>query len=154
MKTTLLCIILFITVSCSKSDDDNVATPTPITPVVIIKGLDGIDFNTLTSYFNSFTNANDWATFASTYVANLNINPNIDFSKFDVVVCVDSLRTQGGYDIAINSIIENEQNIVVTVQNVVNGNASLIPTRPFIIAEIPKTNKPIAIHWNPPTTNK
>jgi hypothetical protein len=67
----------------------------------------------------------------------------IDFNIYQVIASFDQPRTTGGYDISINSIIENQYNIVVQVSRTGSGNATQMPTRPYHIVKFLKSTKPV-----------
>ena len=58
-------------------------------------------------------------------------------------MCVDEQRYSTGYSIGFNSIIEYEDEIVVSLNYIGNGFGGAQPSRPLVIAKIPKTTKPI-----------
>lgn len=68
---------------------------------------------------------------------------NINFSNFIVIAVFDKVYGNGGHSIDITEIIEDETHTFVTVENILNGNATSIMTQPFHIVKIPKNNKTI-----------
>lgn len=143
MKTLILSFVLLISIGCNKNDDENSFEPQTIEPVLISNGQGGVVISDTNKYSTSFTTEASWLSFKTSHILNTSFNPSIDFSQFDVIVCVDASRTTGGYDISIASITEYQNNIVVDVQYIGSGDATQMPTRPFIIVKIPKKTKPI-----------
>jgi hypothetical protein len=74
---------------------------------------------------------------------NLN-ETNIDFSKFVVLAIFDEVKVSGGYSISIKGILENQDNLTVTVQHTAPaGYAYAVMTQPYCIVKIPVTTKEI-----------
>ncbi|MBF4471197.1 protease complex subunit PrcB family protein [Flavobacterium sp. HJJ] len=68
---------------------------------------------------------------------------NIDFSKYTVIAIFDKIYGNGGHSIDITNIAEHQNNIIVTVANLLTGDVTSVMTQPFHIVKIPKTTKPI-----------
>src|SRR5690606_41552313 len=68
---------------------------------------------------------------------------DIDFSQYLVIAVFDEIYSNGGHTIDIIKIVENEVNIIITVDKLLNGDASSVITQPYHIIKIPKTEKPI-----------
>lgn len=133
--------------SCSNSDDS--FTPQNIIPTLIAQG----------SLFSTYSNNNlannivinsdpEWNGF----ISNMN-NPNnlsmtfsetnIDFNNFTIIAVFDQPRPTGGYEITINNIIENYDNVTVNIIHNGNGDATQMPTHPYYIVKTPKITKPV-----------
>jgi hypothetical protein len=68
----------------------------------------------------------------------------IDFSQWTVIVSFDKVEMTGGHSINYSSIVENQANIVATIEQVhPEGPATTVITQPYIVVKIDKTNKPI-----------
>lgn len=68
---------------------------------------------------------------------------NINFQTHIIIAVFDELRGNPGWIIEIESIIENENNIVVDVINLNPGSIQSSMRQPYQIVRIPITNKPI-----------
>jgi len=68
---------------------------------------------------------------------------NIDFNNYTIIAVFDKIYGNGGHSIDITNIIEHQNNINVTVANLLTGDATAVMTQPFHIVKIPKTTKPI-----------
>ena len=69
---------------------------------------------------------------------------NIDFSKFMVLAIFDEVKGSGGFSISIKEILENQDNLTVTVQQTApTGSAFAVMTQPYCIVKIPGTTKKI-----------
>ena len=68
---------------------------------------------------------------------------NIDFSNFQVIAVFDKAYINGGWSIDITSIIENENNLTVNIDNLQSGDLTQISIQPFHIIKISTTNKEI-----------
>ena len=72
---------------------------------------------------------------------------NIDFSKFIVLAIFDEVKVSGGYSINIPGILENQDNLTVTVQQTApTGSAYAVMTQPYCIVKIPITAKKITFN--------
>jgi hypothetical protein len=149
MKTLFLSLVLLFSISCNKIDDENSFEPQTITPVLIGKG-------DLLSAFSSnpvqqniiITNTTEWNNF----IVGMN-NPNnlsknfseinVDFNNFQIIAVFDNIKQTGGFSIDITNVVENPNNIVVTIKHLLTGGDNTIITQPFHIVKIPKTIKPI-----------
>ncbi|MDR2407214.1 MAG: protease complex subunit PrcB family protein [Bacteroidales bacterium] len=70
----------------------------------------------------------------------------IDFSRDQVIAIFDILKVNGGWSINITDIMEYENKIVITIQNVETGDSTVVITRPYYIVKIPITGKNIVFH--------
>ncbi|MEI6142230.1 MAG: protease complex subunit PrcB family protein [Mariniphaga sp.] len=69
---------------------------------------------------------------------------DIDFSKFIVLAIFDEVKGSGGYSITIKGILENQDNLTVTVlQTSPTGSSLAVMTQPYCIVKIPVTTKKI-----------
>lgn len=140
-KSIILTFIsMFFLLSCS---NDNTFTPQNITPILIGKG---IHSGSATQSNIVITNDLDWQqlmNLLTTENTNNFSETNIDFNKFQLIVSIDSVRPDTGYSISISNIIENSNNILVTVSSVNNGNGFTVFSQPFEIVKIPKSTKPV-----------
>lgn len=135
--------------SCSNNDDE------PFTPVNIEFNVIGsgnlaapvsVDISPDNYIIN---NQNDW----SILINKMNsINPDttnefttttINFQTHMIIAVFDELRGNPGWLIKIESIVENENNIVVNVINLNPGSIQSAMRQPYQIVRIPITNKPI-----------
>lgn len=146
MKKLVVVFFAILSLSCS---DDSLPIPAAsltITPVLIDKGLIfNANYNG-TQHGEVIVNQSDWDNFRNNYwvdgitVAEAN---NINFNTQMILLVFDSPRTTGGYDAVINSISENNLNIMVQVAYSGNGDATQLPTRPYHFVKIPKSTKPV-----------
>ena len=58
---------------------------------------------------------------------------DIDFSQYLIIAVFDEIYNNGGHSIDIVSILENENNISVKIDNLMTGDASSVITQPFHI---------------------
>ncbi len=66
---------------------------------------------------------------------------NIDFDQYQVIAIFDQIYGSGGHSIDIKKITENETNVIVKVENLLNGDDTLVITQPFHIVKISKSEK-------------
>ncbi len=144
MKTLILTFIsFFMLLSCNNSDDS--FSPQNITPILI--GKNSIS-NPSTPLQNSLiTNQAQWDILLSTMNSVNNVSNNftessIDFNNFDIVAVFRNPISNSSSTVDITSIVETENQRVVTVQNLIDG-VSADVAQPFHIVKIPKSTKPI-----------
>ena len=58
-----------------------------------------------------------------------------------IIAVFDKIYGNGGHSIDIIKITENENKVIVTIENILGGDATSIMTQPFHIVKIPKTDK-------------
>ena len=143
MKTLILSLVFFLILSCSKSDDS--FKPQNITPVLIGKGI--LTGNNIYSEQNFvISNFSDWQILlnnfnaSDTAITTTFSNTNIDFNNYQLLVAIDVENSSTTID--ITNVIENENNISVTVQNLQLGLTDDI-AKPFHIVQIPISTKPV-----------
>lgn len=143
MRAIFLILVLLITSSCSKNDNEFL--PIEITPTLISKGYFFNSNYNPTRHNLIFNDSDEWEDF----IANIwLVNPvpseaNVDFNTYQVIAVIDEPRPNGGHSIDIISITENAENIIVVVDKLLNGDATTIPTRPYHFVKIPISNKEI-----------
>lgn len=145
MKTIILSLVLFLTLSCSTNERENSFAPQTITPVLIGKGW--LNYNTIYTKQNIvITNNNDWQTLLSNFnLINNNITAtftttNVDFNDYQIIVAIDAKNSSTSID--VTNIVENANNIVSTIQNLQIGITQDV-ANPFHIVKIPKSTKPV-----------
>jgi len=144
MKTSILFLILFFTLSCS-NDDDLVVLPQTIFPTQIIKG--HLNYNN--TYGNEnivISNTVDWQTLMNNFSTIGVINntafseTNIDFQNYVILFVIEVKNSTTTLD--ITNIQENANNITVDVENLQVGLTTDV-AHAFHIVKIAKTTKPI-----------
>ncbi len=133
--------------SCSNSNDESTSNvTTSITPVLISKGAVFNSNYNLAQHGEVIDTQTAWDNFRNNYwtggltLAEAN---NVNFSTEMIVLVFDSQRTTGGYDALINTVTENNLNIIVQVSYTGSGDATQMPTRPYHFVKIPKSTKPV-----------
>jgi len=149
MKTLILSFVLFISIGCNKNDDENSFEPQTIEPVLIGKGdlLTAFSSNPLQQNI-IITNKTEWDNFIvgmnnPNNLSNNFTEINIDFNNFQIIAVFDNVKQTGGFSIDITNVVENPNNIVVTIKHLFTGGDNTIITQPYHIVKIPKTSKPI-----------
>lgn len=136
-------MLLFLTLSCNKNDDENNFTTQTITPVLIGKGIhsgNAVQSNLV------ITNQTDWLQLMNSLTTENTNNfteTNIDFNNFMLLVSIDGIRPDTGYSIDISNVIENPTNLTATVSIVNSGSGFTVLSQPFHIIKIPKSTKPV-----------
>lgn len=152
MKKIFLYILIILNFSCTDNDDTIRLTPfvpITITPSLIGKGnLRGSGFENIPQQNTIILNNVEWdqlkAQMDSFNVVSTNFSEtNIDFNNYLIIAVFDQIYGNNGHSIDITNIVEYENNIVVTVENLQTGNSQSTITQPYHIVKIPKTTKPI-----------
>ena len=147
-KSSLLSFILFfVLLSCSKSNDAPTATFTPQNiPFTLIGKNYMFNPTNIPQQNTIITNQAQWTNLLN------QMNPviwdpftttTIDFTTDILIASIDNgERPHTGYTIAINSITENQNSIVVNVSANSSPNGYTVFTQPYHIVKIPKQTKP------------
>ena len=119
-------LVLFLSLSCNSNDDNNNVgfVPQTITPSLIGKG----------ELFVPYNNIN--------VQQNINITNQSDWNNFEIIAIFDNVKPTGGNSVDITSIIENVDNISITIQRLQSGDATVV-TQPFHIVKVPISSKPL-----------
>ena len=73
-------------------------------------------------------------------------NVPVDFSKEMVIACFDEVREHSGYDIFINYVIEETDNLIIDVEKTVVDEETIVMTaiqQPYYIIKMSKLDKRI-----------
>ena len=145
MKKIILALLVLLNISCSTSDDTNDFEPKTITPVLIGKGdLNGSEG--IPQQNSVITNDIDWKNL-KTQIGTYNVSTlkenTINFNDFQIVVVFDKVYGNGGHSIDITNVIENSNNIKITIEHLLTGGAAAVIPQPYHIIKIPKSTKPI-----------
>ena len=152
MKTLILSLFIILTLSCNNNDNEsqtNVPTPIP-TPTTIISTLVGkgsTSHPTPPLQNTLIINQAQWDAILNTMNAVNNVSndfteTNIDFNNFDVIAVFRNPLSNSASTVDIISIVENQTERVVTVQNLTNGIAQDV-AQPFHIVKVVKSTKPV-----------
>ncbi len=146
-KTIILIVSIFFIVSCNNNETDTTFQPVEIIPTLIGKGSlsgnEGISQSNLV-----IQNQTDWQNLMNQMDSNGNFTDtfsetDIDFENFMIIAIFDQVHGNDGWTIDIINITENENNIVITIDNLETGGLGGVITQPFHIVKISISNKPI-----------
>lgn len=146
-KLIYILFIAILTSNCSSTDQNEQTTV--VTPTLVAKGsLFGSGNENITEQNLVISNSNDWNALTNQMsTSNIYNFPEIDFLNYKVIAVFDAVKMQGGFSIKVNSIIETDNAILVSVikETAIDdtGNAVLWIEQPFHIVKIPQTSKPI-----------
>jgi len=148
MKTLILSLVIFISLSCSNTTDDNSSTTvieTPITPTLIGKSSISNPSTPLQNVL--ITNQLQWDSLLLSMNEVNNVSSsftetNINFSNYDIVAAFRNPISNSGSSVDITNIVENQTQRLVTIQYLTNGFNSNI-AQPFHIVKLPKSSKPV-----------
>ncbi|MEN8125874.1 MAG: protease complex subunit PrcB family protein [Bacteroidota bacterium] len=142
-----IAVIHILLISCINKDDNNELNQIEFTTIgqgnLYGNGRENIveqnlvvsnenDWNELINKMNSVNNVSNGFT-----------KSNIDFSNFTVLAVFDEIKTSGGHSIDMIKIVENDTEIIVTIDHILPGIATTIMTQPYHIVKISKNNKTI-----------
>lgn len=143
-KTLLIAILSMALINCG-SDDNNNESFTP----------QNIDFTTIAQNVMSasitieqqnmvITNSTDWNQLLELLNQDWSFSEtDIDFDTFQVIASIDEERGHTGHWVEITEIIENENNITVTLSTGEYDSGYTAICRPYHIVKIPKSDKPV-----------
>lgn len=145
-KTLILSLVLFLTISCNNSVEENSFTSQTITPTLIGKGSLMGSENILPQNV-VYYNISGWNTILNSIdqfrLAQFTETTNVDFNNFQLIAVFDNVYPSPTYDVSITNITENENSIVVTVTKTLNPSDATIVDQKFHIVKIPKSTKPV-----------
>jgi hypothetical protein len=145
MKSLLLTFVLLLTFACSDDDGNSTTEPQSITPQLVGKGYLGSSTNFTVENRVITTNAQWQDLLVQMEEAREGITQNfvettINFSEYQIVAAY--ITGSSGTTIDITAVVENENNITITLENLRKG-ATQDVTHPFHIIKIPRSSKPI-----------
>jgi hypothetical protein len=146
MKTLILTMLLILTLSCSKNNEENSFTPKTIIPTLIGKGDLGASENispqNTVIYDN--TNWNNILNSLQSYtLQQFTETTDVDFTNFQLIAVFDTLYPSPVYHVNITNITENLNNIVVSYEKIFAPSPISEYAQSFIIVKIPKSTKPL-----------
>ena len=142
-KIFLIAILSMALINCSSDGNNESFTPQNIDFTTIgqcvITSLMTVEQQNMV-----ITNQTDWNQFLESFPHAAEISEtDIDFNTFQVIASVDEERPNTGYWLEITEIIENENNITVTILNEEYDSGYEALSRPYHIVKIPKSDKPV-----------
>jgi len=139
----LLTIIIGLLISCNEKDDDLGV----IKFTLIGQGnLYGDGQEKISKQNLTILDSNSWKELMIKMNTVNNVSDgfseiDIDFANFIVIAVFDKVYGNGGHSIDITKITENENEVIVSIENILKGNITSVVTQPYHIVKIPKTNK-------------
>ena len=153
-KIFLISILSMALINCSSDDSNNESfTPQNIDFETIGQGQIITIINTEEEQNNIvITNESDWNQLVEELFFRMEEFPDlgaeelpteIDFNTFQVIVSVDEVRPSLSNWLKITNIIENEENITVTILKEWDDFGFQALCQPYHIVKIPKSDKPV-----------
>ena len=146
MKGLLVILVLTIFIGCIKNDDEFLSFT--ISPILIGNGdLGGNGKENITKQKLIISSNETWVELMNkmnsvNYETANFTETEIDFSNFIILAVFDEIKMSGGYTIEITSVVENQNNLTVTIHLLSpKGVAPGVITQPYHIVKIPKTEK-------------
>lgn len=156
-RTHSIAGILLLTVglfSCEKECPNPNPNPPQTTPIVVNTISQNILYGSSEEGFTEENRViNDSVTW-NAFKAQMNTvneatlefsEQNIDFSQWTVLASFDQVRPSGGFAIDYASVVENENNVIATVEQIGPGDGMVttVITQPYVVVKIPKTSKTV-----------
>ena len=166
MKKSIFIVLFFISFGCSNNSIDPIVTipianpiivyPLVITPSLVAKG-SYIGIPTPNGTSSSIPQQNvvissqtDWSNFlalVNTFAINNDFaTTTVDFNNFMIIASIDKVRGTG-VETKINSVTENQNNIVVIYQ-VIYPSALNLTSQTYHVVQVPKSIKPVIFQLN------
>ena len=126
VKTFLLSIMLILNTNCSKNQvqENKSFVPITINPITIGKG--SVNSHPYTQANFVINNDAEWQILLNNFntvlnnnIVNTFIQTNVDFNNFQVIVAFYGENSSSS--VKISNVIENVDNIVVTIQHSIGG---------------------------------
>jgi hypothetical protein len=149
MKAIILILSMVLATSCSSDNSsENVFESSVLDFENISRGLilssheqNSTIITSLDDWQNLIQNMDDVGSFDFNGIVLSDLN--VDFSISNVIAVYDLIRPHTGYEIIIESIMEQENEILVNFISTSGDSGYHALTQPFHIVKIPITNKPI-----------
>jgi|SRR5690554_936373 len=146
-KIFLIAILSMVLINCS-SDDNNTAQddfiPQNIDFTTTGQGVIIVNIMTIEQQNTVITNQTEWNQFLESFPEATEISETeIDFNTFQVIASIDDIKGHTGHWLEITEIIENENNITVTISTGEYDSGFESLCRPYHIVKIPKSDKPV-----------
>jgi hypothetical protein len=145
-KSFLLLYSLFLGLSSCTNNEEPIPSFTPQNIPFTVVGSGPYPGNAVTSNL-VIQNNTQWNNLMNQLTPNVTYQfteTNIDFNNFFLIAVIDNVRPDSGFVVNINSILEYENNIIVTVTSNNMGSGYQVLSRPFRIVKIPIQSKPIS----------
>ena len=146
MKKVILILIIGFTIFACNDDNALGNNQENVDYEILQRGYLSGDRITSNPQSNAITNQNDWSQLVNTLASEpYDLSSiNIDFNSHHILYIMDEPRSAGGYSLNIDNIYENLNTIDVYVKSSFSDSLEVdMPTQPFCLAKIPKTNKTI-----------
>lgn len=142
-KIFLIAILSMALINCSSDDNNESFSPQNIDFTTIGQGVT-TSLMTIEQQNMVITNQTDWNQLLESFPEEIEISEtDIDFNTFQVIVSIDEERGHTGHWLTITDIIENENNITVTIATGEGDSGFESICRPYHIVKIPKSDKPV-----------
>lgn len=151
MKQLMILTFLFTLVACNKNKNMLIAKPSSIEFVQIAKdNLYGNGGEQIPKENLVITNEESWEKLIQKMDSVNNVSKdfteiNIDFENYIILAIFDDIKHNGGHTIDIKDVVENKNNLVVTIEYLnPDGDLTSVMTQPFELVKISITSKPIS----------
>lgn len=144
MKNIILITVLSIFLTNCKGDDNVIAPENEIFEILAAGAFAG-DNITTTAQNNVITNQSDWNSLVSLLATEHHdlSGVTINFNQENIVFVRDEPRLDGQYAIVVDKVLYTSTEVQVYIKKIVNNGGHQMPTQPFCVAKISKTNLPV-----------
>jgi len=145
MKNFILIAIISIFLTNCKGDDNTNTTYNREIFEILAAGAFSGDNITTTAQNSVITAQADWnslVTLLATEHHDLS-GTTINFNQENIVLVRDEPRPDGQYAIVVDKVLYTSTEVQVYIKKIVNNGGHQMPTQPFCVAKISKTNLPV-----------
>lgn len=144
MKNIILITILSVFLTNCKGDDNVIAPENEIFEILAAGDFSG-DNITTAGHNNVITNQSDWNSLVSLLTTEHHdlSNVTVNFNQESILFVRDEPRPDGQYAIVVDKVLYTSTEVQVYIKKIVNNGGPQMPTQPFCVAKISKTNLPV-----------
>jgi len=145
MKNIILITVLSVFLTNCKGDDNtNITNDREIFEILAAGAFAGDNITTVAQN-NVITNQSDWNILVSLLATEHHdlSGVAINFNQENIVFIRDEPRPDGQYSIKIDKVLYTSTEVQVYIKKIINNGGHQMPTQPFCVAKISKTNLPV-----------
>lgn len=144
MRNLLLILFAVFLTNCKSDDNTNTTYDREIFEILAAGAFSG-DNITATAQNNVITAQADWNNLVSLLATEHHdlSGATINFNQENIVFVRDEPRPNGQYAIVVDKVLYTSTEVQVYIKKIINNGGHQMPTQPFCVAKISKTNLPV-----------
>lgn len=144
MRNLLLILFAVFLTNCKSDDNTNTTNDREIFEILAAGAFSG-DNITTTAQNNVITTQADWNNLVSLLATEHHdlSGATINFNQENIVFVRDEPRPNGQYAIVVDKVLYTSTEVQVYIKKIINNGGHQMPTQPFCVAKISKTNLPV-----------